>query len=395
MVGNTLYKLTLALKTMPEALYIFMAFALSKIIILISLWIAYLQHPGVIGEGWRQLFCHWDCSWYVNVAEGGYDSIARHWETGAGANWAFFPLLPIVIRLGHMIIGADYVIIAIVTSQCLFFVSLLLFHTYAKGLSLPSPSFFPRIATIFLAVWPYSAYFQAPMSESLFLPLSVMMFLFARNERWVSAGVSGALLSATRIVGLAAVPVIALFVLQRRSVKSFIRFEKGTERALLGMGLGGVGAGLFALYLHYHIGDALAFLHIQTAWNRSFKWPWMLILDELNPNFAVSSPYVLHVYYTVIALSALYLLVVLIRYKLWAEALFSFIAVLMVLMSGSLVSTPRLLGGMFPFVIAVSIFANTVARGFLVFIFALIADVSVWVALFLEGNIGAWGEYAM
>jgi Gpi18-like mannosyltransferase len=395
MVGYMFKNVELTAKGRSDVLFLFTAFALSKVIIIISFGIAYLLYPSLIEEGVNQFFCHWDCRWYVNVAEEGYDSIAHHWETGAGANWAFFPLLPIIIRLCHLIIGGDYRLSAIVFSQLVFFFSLWLFHTYAKGLSLPWLSNFPRRATILLAIWPYSAYFQVPMSESLFLPLSVTTFLCARDQRWLTAGIFGALLSATRIVGLAAVPLIGLFALQRRSIKSFARLDEGTEHVLLGAGIAGAGAGLFALYLHYRTGDALAFLHIQTAWNRSLKWPWMLFFDELNPDFAVSSPYLLHIYYTLIVILAFYLLFVLLRNRMWPELLFSSIAVSMVLTGGDLTSAPRVLGGVFPFVIAASVTTNTVPRRLILFGVALIIDISVWVALFLEGKIGTWAEFAM
>ena len=49
---------------------------------------------------------------------------------------------------------------------------------------------------------PMAFFFSAVYSESLYLALSVGLFLCARNGRWMWVGVLGALAGATRSTGL-------------------------------------------------------------------------------------------------------------------------------------------------------------------------------------------------
>jgi hypothetical protein len=44
---------------------------------------------------WDQ-FCQFDCAWFKNIAISGYDYYPHALTTGHAANWAFFPLFPIV-----------------------------------------------------------------------------------------------------------------------------------------------------------------------------------------------------------------------------------------------------------------------------------------------------------
>ena len=44
------------------------------------------------------IFCQFDCSWFLSIADIGYDTFPHGLTTGHAANWAFFPLFPL---LGH------------------------------------------------------------------------------------------------------------------------------------------------------------------------------------------------------------------------------------------------------------------------------------------------------
>jgi len=57
-------------------------------------------------------------------------------------------------------------------------------------------------ATLLFAVFPLSYVFYAPYTESTFLLFSVLLFYFARERRWLLAGVCGALATLTRQQGL-------------------------------------------------------------------------------------------------------------------------------------------------------------------------------------------------
>ena len=88
-----------------------------------------------------------------------------------------------------------------------------------------------------------------------------MAFLTLRHGNWVLAGICGAALSATRLVG-------AVFGIAYAT--AFHQIASRTHRSawpgyLLGLLMCPLGLGLFMIYLHFLVGDAFAFLHIQIS----------------------------------------------------------------------------------------------------------------------------------
>jgi len=85
-------------------------------------------------------------------------------------------------------------------------------------------------------------------------------------------GVAAALAALTRNVGVVLAPALAVEALHqwRDDGRSPIR---GLASALGPA----VGVGLYLLYWNARIGDALAPIHQQANWQRSFSWPWMTL----------------------------------------------------------------------------------------------------------------------
>ena len=50
-----------------------------------------------LGRSSLSLLCSWDCGWYQNIAEHGYHAQPTEHPLGE-ANWAFFPLFPLLAR---------------------------------------------------------------------------------------------------------------------------------------------------------------------------------------------------------------------------------------------------------------------------------------------------------
>ncbi|MBP0644849.1 hypothetical protein J8J17_23940, partial [Mycobacterium tuberculosis] len=84
-----------------------------------------------------------------------------------------------------------------------------------------------------------------PMSEAVFLPLSLLSLLLARNDRWLLAGLVGGLMSGTRIVGILVVPGLVTLALQRYGWRALLTLRPGSERVLLGLLFCGLGLALF------------------------------------------------------------------------------------------------------------------------------------------------------
>lgn len=141
----------------------------------------------------------WDAVWYIDIAEVGY-------PTDYPPRTAFFPLYPVLLRLGGWLVGSPLVAGLLISLACAF-VGAMLFHRLTD-LELGRPA--AKAATWALLVFPGSMWFTAVYSEGLFLMLSVGCILAARRNAWAIAGTLGALASATRSAGVVLMVPLAL-----------------------------------------------------------------------------------------------------------------------------------------------------------------------------------------
>jgi hypothetical protein len=121
-----------------------------------------------------------------------------------------------------------------------------------------------RAAVTLLALYPLAFVFTAPYSDALFLLLAIASFDAARRGRSVAAGVLGGLAVASRLLGVALLPALAV-LLWRRGPKHL------APLLLLPAALGA-----YMLYLHEHFGDWLEFAHAEGAY-------WLRHTPPLGP----------------------------------------------------------------------------------------------------------------
>ena len=50
--------------------------------------------------------CQWDCGWYLGIVQHGYDAAPHLVDGWWQANWAFFPLYPLLVRGLDALTGA-------------------------------------------------------------------------------------------------------------------------------------------------------------------------------------------------------------------------------------------------------------------------------------------------
>jgi hypothetical protein len=137
-------------------------------------------------------------------------------------------------------------------------------------------------AGLLVAFNPYVIYAHAGYAEPLYFGLLALAFYFAERRKWVAAGVSGALVSATRVIGFLFPISYVIAVLQDMRWRP--DWRKLDLNRVIGLLLCPLGTAIFMLYLYHHTGDALGQVHTHIAWGKSPENPfhvlWMCLVNH-------------------------------------------------------------------------------------------------------------------
>ena len=150
-------------------------------------------------------FARYDAGWYHGIAAQGYE-----YGAGGRSNLAFFPVYPLLMRGGGWLLGGrqqDYYFAGIVISWLAFAAAMTLLYRLAL-LDLTRSA--ALRAVIYAAAFPFAYFFGMVYSESVFFLALVGAAYALRTRRWLAGAVAGALVTATRVTGLMAVPGLAL-----------------------------------------------------------------------------------------------------------------------------------------------------------------------------------------
>jgi hypothetical protein len=167
-----------------------------------------LSQSGLL-DGWHNM----DVEWYVNIAKYGYESPepGGHYEFGKPA---YFPLLPALIRVVHVVTGS-WMIAGLLVSLTASLVAVYLLWRLVRDLTADEST--ARLVPALLLCSPFAVYLFVPYTESLFLALVLGVFLAMRAGRWGLAGLLGAFAAVTRPTGSLLISAIAVeWIVQRR-----------------------------------------------------------------------------------------------------------------------------------------------------------------------------------
>jgi len=262
-------------------------FTLSRL----TLWVVGLLteshiRPVTTGDGalrfsqyrWLNLWGAWDTGWYIGLAQHGYQPLAG---PDGQANWAFFPAYPAIANGIARVTGLSIFEAMLVISNLSFLAALGLVHRLACAE-------FDRktadLTVILLCVAPGSYIFSAAYTESLFLLCLTGAFCLIRSRKWMAAGTVAAAAVLTRNLGVG-----LLLPYAWATAGSLFSDGKAAGKVrprspeLVGI-VAGVLPPMFALaafmlHLRSRTGDALAFVHVQKAWGRSFGDPFSRLLE--------------------------------------------------------------------------------------------------------------------
>ena len=219
-----------------------------------------------LSGGQFSFLCSWDCTWYKDISINGYDQAPFRHEKQDAANWAFFPLLPLLVFLLNFITGTSQAIAILIISKLFLLISIFLFILYCKRYN---PKLPPILCGAIVAFNPYSIYANAGYNEPIFLALTCAFFILLKDKKYLYAGLIGGPLTATRFVGISS--VFSYLISARKS----FAISNASQRLsiFLGLLLIPLGLCLFALFLYFKTGDGLAFVHIQKAWGHTLMNP--------------------------------------------------------------------------------------------------------------------------
>ncbi|WP_027153856.1 hypothetical protein [Mesorhizobium sp. WSM2561] len=230
---------------------------------------------------YARALCRWDCAWYVGISEQGYERfpIPNHSNVG---RWGFFPLYPMLVAAIRFVFPYPTILIATVTSiACSYAACLVAWPLLENNMRAYV------LYCAFLLSGPFSFHFTTFLSEPLFVLLTSCVFLALKRSSYLAAGVSSALLSATRLVGVFVVfaTVIQMFSEHREqggSAPSFPRWVLGRPDLLVAVLISPAGLFAYILFLYLTVGDGFAFLHIQRAFGRVAGNPLVFLWDGLS-----------------------------------------------------------------------------------------------------------------
>jgi hypothetical protein len=272
----------------------------------------------------------------MGIAANGYTR--RPFATDQHYNWAFFPLFPLTLRVASWITG-ESALTGVALSSLFFFAALILLHKTSLAFGFEASD--ASRATLYLAAFPLSYFFSLPLTESLFLLLTVGSFYAAKRELWWAAGILGALASATRITGVLLLPALAILYWETyRNLRPRANF----------LFLFLIPAGLlsFMWFLYSITGNALAFMDISIAWGRKPAFFLVPLLTYLRDPLHLASSWDLRLVNFLAAITVVICGFILLKWRRWSLAFYALASIFVTLSSGVLQSQGRYSMVVFP-----------------------------------------------
>jgi len=220
-----------------------------------------LQNQRVVGvRGWLEVWNRWDALNYQKLAQFGYSATGELQPL-----LVFYPLYPWTVRL-FAFVTRDYLLSAFIVSTLASLVTAIVLMRlveldYSKELA--------QRAVWFLFIFPTSYFLHIGYTESLFLMLALSCVFAARKQRWLLAGLFGALTCLTRANGLVLVPVLAVEAAHQYWI------TRRWQWHWLWIGIAACGFVGYLLLNKHVTGDAFAFTSLmQRFFSKSLSPPW-------------------------------------------------------------------------------------------------------------------------
>jgi len=212
---------------------------------------------------WHLLAESWDCDWYLKIADTGY---AHALGTRVDANnLAFFPLHPLLIRAGSVLVPEPRGAVGLAISVgCSFLAA---WGIFAVGDRL----YGRRVGVLLAALWgslPVALVQWMGYTESLFTALTAWALYAVLTGRWIWAGTLAALAGLTRPTGVALAAAISLTAL----LTLWCRRKSGRipVRIVLGALLAPLGWLSYVAWVGFRLGRWDGYFAVQALWHNEW-----------------------------------------------------------------------------------------------------------------------------
>ncbi len=172
-------------------LFVYLAVQLLPPIFATEIYSANFHWPPDDPPSWVSAYKTWDGNHYLFLSEQGYQR-----DTMPSA---FYPLWPLLIRLGSYLSLGNHLVSALVLSNLFSVVGLLLFHYFVRDYHGEKVA---DLATLLLVAYPGALFFAFPYTESLFFLLAVLFFVVLYRRDYLAAALVSFFLPLTRSVGV-------------------------------------------------------------------------------------------------------------------------------------------------------------------------------------------------
>ncbi|HVY50162.1 MAG TPA: mannosyltransferase family protein [Devosia sp.] len=224
------------------------------------------------------LFVHWDSDWYLQIAAQGYTRAEAPGQPGA-TSFAFYPLLPLLMRALHQITGLPLPLSGVLLSNIALCIALMV--VVELGAAVTGDRRNGLMSAALLSFVPEGFVFSAIYTESLFLLLTAGSMLAFARQRYVASALLAALNSTVRTNGVLVAAYYLLDILRRRGLKGALRVWERPEEYLPAIAAP-LGLVLFWWFAFLVTGDAFAqkstVLH---GWGWAPALPWTNVLTYL------------------------------------------------------------------------------------------------------------------
>ena len=218
----------------------------------------------------------WDTGWYLGVASYGYE-----WVVGARENQqqniAFFPLYPMLMRYGSLLLARDAMWTGVLIAWLSFFGALVYLYRMAREFFGADQAL---AAIALLACYPFAFFYSTAYTESLFLLTMVgACYHFERRQLW-RAAVWGLACGLTRPNGCLLSIVLGLMALREAWPLSSGTRWIGLADRLATAATPGLGMLMFSTYIYFLTGNPFQWIVQNAAWGRVYRGLDMFVAQQ-------------------------------------------------------------------------------------------------------------------